>query len=292
MKREKGDLLVGMVVTAAAVMVLAAALWIVPAWTDRTYPLYAEFKNVDGIGDRSPVQLQGYRVGYVDAIDPRVTDDGTLVFRVRMEIDKSLAEQNDFELPQGTIALLTPPPLPIGSGSVVLELPERRNAPVMAGATLEGRRASVALDQFQNMATNLEGELTETFASARVLMDSLTRTASSVNRTVASTQAALPPLLEGLQMELAAAESLTVDMRRNINTLTPAAVAGIDSATALLADSRVAVERVNGLLETSGGDITAILASLDSTSVMVQSLVNQFSDRPLWFLFTGAKEPR
>lgn len=292
MKREKGDLLVGLVVTAAALVVLAAALWIVPAWTDRTYPLYAEFSNVEGIGDRSPVQLQGYRVGFVNGIDPRVTDDGTLVFRVRMEIDRSLAEQKNFEIPQGTTALLTPPPLPIGSGFIVLELPPPGGSPVAVGAMLPGRRAQVALDQFQNMANNLEGELNATFTSARVLMDSLTRTASSVNRTVASTQAALPPLLNGLQRELAAAESLTVDMRRNINTLTPAAVAGIDSATALLADSRVAVEQVNALLETSGGDISTILASLDSTSIMVQSLVAQFSNRPLWFLFTGAKQPQ
>jgi ABC-type transporter Mla subunit MlaD len=289
MKRERGDLMVGAVVLLAIVVMLGAALWIIPTWADRTYPLFAEFSNVDGIGDRAPVQLQGYRVGYVDGIAPRVTPEGVLVFRVRMEIDRGLTSREMFELPVGTRALITPPPLPIGAGVIVLDLPAPGNPPLQPGAIIAGARAPVALDQFQAMASNLDSQLTATVASARTLMDSLTLTTASVNRTVASTQAALPGLLEGFRMQLAATQALTGDVRANLNTITPAAIAGIDSATALLADSRVAVQEVTSMVQRSEANIAGILANLDTTTVMVQTLVGQFSDRPLWVLLTGAR---
>lgn len=289
MKWERTDLIVGIVVVTTAAILAGTLLWILPALSQRAYPLYTYLNNVDDIAPRAPVQLSGYRIGFVETIEPQVTSTGDVTFRISMAINGRIGRGQEFVLPLGTEALLTPPPLPIGAGVIALILPSEAGPPLDPGATIPGRRAPVAADQLQALTASLDRQVSETTAAARMLMDSLTYTTGVMNRSLLTTQAAIPPVINDLRIQLAAAEALTQDLRTHLNTLGPSAVAGIDSATALLADSRQMVQRMNGIMGTSEQEIHSILANLDTTSVLVQTLVRQLSDRPLRTIMGGVR---
>lgn len=68
MKREN-EFVVGLVVVAAFVAVVAGALWLSGAHLGRTEAIYtARFRTVGGLGVGNPVVLRGVRVGRVEAI--------------------------------------------------------------------------------------------------------------------------------------------------------------------------------------------------------------------------------
>lgn len=288
MKWERTDLIVGIVVAATVAMLAGTLLWIVPALSHRTYALYTQFEDVEGIGLRVPVQLHGYRVGYVESIQPLIAANGDVMFRVKMAIDRNVGGDH-LVLPAGTEAWLTPPPLPIGAGFIALELPRSPGEPLEPDAVVPGHRAPVAADQLQALTMRLDSQVALTTATARTLMDSLTHTAGLMNQSLVTTQTAIPAVVQGLQAQLAMTEALTTDLRTHLNAVGPSAVAGMDSAALLLADSRRMVQRMTTLLDQSEGEITTILANLDTTSVLVASLVRQFSSRPLGVIFRGAQ---
>ena len=290
MKWESADLTVGAVIVAAVLIITATLLWLSPALADRTYPLYTEFQRIDGIAERGAVRLYGYEVGRIDAIEPRTTADGSIVFRVRLGIRSRLASGDSLFLPQGTRAVLAPPPAPIVPGAIVLRPPPNGGPPLRPGATIPGEREVAMLDEVRSMSDRLAEEIVRTTTSARTLLDSLSRTAGAANRALAITTAELPRLLDGLRAELAAADSLTNEVRGHLDRVTPATLASIDSAQLLLADSRRLVTGIDGMLTAREPEIATIMANLDTTTVLLTHFVRQVSDRP-WRLITGVDPP-
>lgn len=289
MKWERTDLAVGLVVVVAVLILLGALVWKSPALSQRTYSLFTEFERIDGIAQQAPVLLHGYEVGRVGDIVPRVAANGTLAFRVEMKILRRLESGDTLRLPLGTTAQLIPPPV-IGMGYIVLEPPATAGAALVEGATIPGSRMPDVLGQVQTLSADLSLELVKTMTTARLLMDSLTRTVGTANQTLATTSVQVTPLLQGVQAELALAQGLTADLRGHLNTLTPATVATIDSVQRLMGDSRRMLGDVNRMLVEREPELTAILASLDSTTALVHNFTREVSDRP-WKLFTGVTPP-
>jgi ABC-type transporter Mla subunit MlaD len=290
MKWERTDLTVGTVVLLAILIVSGAFVSISPALSEDTYPLYTEYRRIDGIAEQAGVFLHGYSVGRVSAIEPRVNDAGVLVFRVEMKVRRRLASGDTLYLPEGTIARLTPPPVPIGGGMIVLEAPASGGRPLAPGETLPGLRSVAMMDQMQGLTGDMGGEVMQTLVAARLLMDSLASTISAANQTMAVTSSHLPGLLAGIQQELTAAHELTNDLRTQLGVITPAAVASIDSAQHLLGDSRRLVQQIDELLREQRPELAGILANLDTTTMLLQNFMWQVSERP-WRVFTGVKAP-
>ena len=186
MKWESSDLTVGAVVVLASAILLGSFLWLSPAVAGRTYPLFTEFDRIDGVNAQSNVMLRGYTVGRVGAIEPRMTADGDLRFRVRMEIESELASGDTLLLPEGTTARLVPPPV-IGAGFILLETPDRRTGTLEPGSTIPGVRNTAVLEQVQGITEDVSGEVMTTMDVARTLMDSVTAAVATANRALNET---------------------------------------------------------------------------------------------------------
>lgn len=299
MKWEAADLRVGLVVIGAIAILLATAIWLSPAITDRSEPLYTEYDRIDGIAENASVMLNGYAIGRVASIEPVIRSDSALAFRVRMQLRWTLANGAPIPLREGTKAKLVMP-FPIGAGFINLEVPHGTGERLQPGDVVPGIRANAAVDQMQSMAEQLGGEVTTTLVtarkvaddlsrtmlSARILMDTLHRTVETVHRGATLATAAVPEIVNGLRKELAVADSLLQSLR----PLAPAAKASIDSANLLMADSRRAVNEMSKVVNDKLPQIDRIIANLDTTTILLTHLSRQISDRPLRVL-TGVKAP-
>lgn len=296
MRWEPADFAVGLVVLMAVLILATALLWVSPALRERTYPIYTEFDRIDGIAEQAPVHLRGWAIGRVEQIEPRLATDGSLLFRVRMNIRWRLASGDTLYLPQGTTARLVPPQI-LGAGSIVLVPPPEPGPPLKPGDLIPGSRTTGPVDQLQELAEDLSDELVATLGTSRALMDTLTAAVVDVqdvmrqtHESLSTTTAQIPDLLGGVQEQLSAAQALTDDLRLHLDALTPAAVASLDSATALLGDSRQLVLEISQSLASAEPELTSILANLDTTTLVLHHFLREVTARP-WRLFSGVRPP-
>ena len=288
MKWESSDFTVGAVVVVATLILLGSFLWLSPAVAGGTYPLYTEFDRIDGLNTQSNVVLRGYNVGRVGAIEPRMTPGGDLRFRVRLDIESELASGDSLLVPRGTTARLVPPPV-VGTGSILLETPDNRTAFLSPGDTIPGLRNTAILEQMQGITEDVSGQVLTTMGVARTLMDSVTAAVITANRTLVETSAAIPPLVAGLERQLTATEQLTQDLQARIATLTPEAMATIDSVNYLLSDSRAMVGDLHGTLNATDPQLRRIVANLDTTTILLTHFVKEVTQRPTRLL--GGVDP-
>jgi len=81
--KTRDEVLVGLVVTAAIVVVVLGSLWLARGGLSKGYPLYAKFPWGAGLKQGQPVLLVGVNVGYVDQVD--LHQNGTLVTTLRIQ---------------------------------------------------------------------------------------------------------------------------------------------------------------------------------------------------------------
>lgn len=289
MEWESSDLVVGAAVLGAAAIALAGLFWLSPAAAGDTYPLYTSFDRIDGIGVQSNVELQGYSVGRVGAIEPRLGDGSALRFQVRLDIQTELPGGDSLHLPQGTAAHLVPPPV-IGSGLIRLVVPPGGGPSLEPGSVIPGIRAPAMLEQVETVTTGVNAELAPTLESARALMDSISMAVSTANASVRTTARSLPVLIAGLERQLEATYDLTVGLTTQVDTLSPVAIAAIDSTMLLLSDVRAMVGDVRGTVSATTPDLPGIVARLDTTMVLLTHFVRQVTRRP-WKTLTGVDPP-
>ncbi|MBA3342720.1 MAG: MCE family protein [Gemmatimonadaceae bacterium] len=96
--KKRDDVLVGIVMAVAIIVVIVGSLWLARGGLSKGYALYAKFPWSAGLKQGQPVLLAGVNVGYVDQVDLR--QDGTVLttFRVGKE----------YRVPQGTVATVIP----------------------------------------------------------------------------------------------------------------------------------------------------------------------------------------
>jgi ABC-type transporter Mla subunit MlaD len=289
MKWERSDLVVGSVVVTAVLVLLGGFLWLSPLISTQAYPIYTEFDRIDGIAKQAPVVMRGYTVGSVAAIEPRMDPEAGLRFRVRLNIQARLASGDSLVLAEGTVARLVPPPV-IGAGLILLEAPPGGGPPLAPGSTIRGVRSEPVLEQVQGLADTLSAEILSAMLVARSLMDSVAAAMGHANLALGHATAALPTLLAGLERQLAAAEALTHDLHAQVGSLAPAALASVDSAHQLLADSRRLIHDIHAAVLSTTPEIHEILAGLDTTTLLLNHFVRQVTERP-WRIVTGVRPP-
>ena len=282
MKWERSDLGVGLAVVGAIVVLVGTLLWLSPAVSRDTYALETDFTQIGGIAEQAPVYLRGYEVGRIASIEPHMGPDGSLSFRVRMNIQASVGSGDSLLLPVGTIARLVPPPV-IGSGFITLEPPPHgiSRGFLQPGSRIPGIRDTPVLDRVQTVSDSLTAELAVTLETARGLMGTLNETAGAAGVMIAGTSAEVPAVLEELRRELVLAQQLTNEMREHIATLVPTTVATIDSTQRLLSDSRALLRRLDATLAEQTPTIASILANLDTTTLLLEHVSRQVANRPL-----------
>jgi ABC-type transporter Mla subunit MlaD len=280
MKYERADLMVGMAVIGGIIVSLSAAIWMVGAQRQDTYPVYARFTDITGLGEQASVLLRGFEIGRVSQVTPLVEQDGTLAFRVRMDVLWSLAGSDPRALPEGTTALLKPPPI-IGAGYIELILPdEPGRPPLVPGASIPGFSEPPLAQQAAQMTGGMVFEISHALQDARRLMDSLALATAAVHRLLATTTDALPVAAGALDTRLASADQLMQELQQDARILTPALLASVDSAVALMSDARKVLVETGFTLEQAGPELQRVLANLESTTLMLDYFTRQVAQRP------------
>ena len=96
--KRRDEVLVGILMTVALVLVILGTLWLARGGLQSGYPLYARFPWGAGLKQGQPVLLAGVSVGYVDDVQLRRDD----------WLDVTMRVNDDYDVPLGstTVAVL------------------------------------------------------------------------------------------------------------------------------------------------------------------------------------------
>lgn len=293
MKWDSTDLKVGLMVVGAVVVALVSFLWVGQQWRRDVAPLYTDVTDVQGIGVESPVFLNGFNVGRVSDVRPRVSERGELLFRVRMDVLWRLDDGATIPLRQGLRARVVPPALDIGRGSLVLELPPQSTTALRPGDVIPSVQVGGTTNRMQLVVDSVGRDLRLVIAQVAELVKSLDATVTSAsaamrsaNTMLGSVTAEMPSVLASVKSNLASADSVL----RGMHALAPATAATLDSVRTLLGESRVAVARATTFLDASQPQIASTLTNLDQASAVLNHLLQEVSRRPLKAI-TGVRPP-
>lgn len=288
---EPGDVRTGVLVLGAFVLIVAGVIWGNSTKVQDLAPLYAEFPTLTGVSTETPVMMNGYKVGHVAEIAPVTDSSGTLRFRVKMLVQW---HPGGGAIPyrRGMRVRLIPPPIEVlGTAIIRLEPAVGGGVALPPGAMVPMIPYASPLEGAQARVDSLAVEMSKTLSDTRRLLNVLVKTASAATGAatatagVANTAAEQLNVLAGdTRLRLATADSLMRDVR----TLTPTAKATADSLQALLGDSRKAVARLTKLADANEPQLQHTLASLDTSSALLQHFMRQVSARPLRVI-TGVK---
>lgn len=267
--RRRDEVLVGILMTVALVVVIVGTLWLARGGLASGYPLHTQFPWGAGLRQGQPVLLAGVNVGYVD--DIRLRTDGWL--------DVTLRVNEDYDVPEGTTATVVPIGF-FGDMAVKLTPPERlvgRTGPELA-----------PYEAYEVGDTVPAGPPTPGMQELLIRMDTIARNLNDV------TQAVELQLVQGggladLRSTLAATNQFVLTLNtvlaeqaRELSLATAAlrrTASSIDSATvdstmrALHATSANLAALTNELA-TASTALTSVLAKVDSGTGTLGQLVN------------------
>lgn len=282
---EPGDLRTGVLVLGAFALLVAGVIWGNTTKVQDLAPLYAEFPTLTGVSTETPVMLNGYKVGHVDDITPLTDSTGHLRFRVRMLVLWHPGGGTGIPYREGMRVRLIPPPIEVlGTAILKLETGQVAGRPFAPGADVPALPYTSPLEGAQVRVDSMAVEMSQTLADTRRLLNTLVTTASAATGAATATAGVanaaatqLTAIAGDTRLRLATADSLMRDMR----TLAPSAKATADSLQALLGDSRKAVARMSRMAEVNEPQLQHTLASLDTSSALLQHFMRQVSARPL-----------
>jgi ABC-type transporter Mla subunit MlaD len=295
MKWDSTDLRVGLLVFVFAIISVVTLIWASQLWGGRNIgPLYTDVVDVQGIAEESQVILNGFAVGRVSEVRPRVAENGALLFRVRMNIMWRLDNGAEMPLKQGLRARVVPAALDIGRGSIVLEMDGTPGATalkpgdVVPSSTSTGttNRMQLVVDSVGRDMRLVIAEVDKLVQALSVTVATATATMKTANTMIASVNQDLPAMMTSAKANLASADSLI----RGLHQVTPATIATLDSVRLLLGDSRVAIARATEFLDNNEPQLASTIANLDQASAVLNNLLKEVSRRPIKAL-TGVRPP-
>lgn len=294
MKWDNTDLRVGLMVFGGLLLGAASFVWIGKRWGRDVAPLYTDVADVQGIGAESQIFLNGFNVGRVTDVSPRVAENGKLTFRVRMDVVWRLADKSPMPLYEGLRARVVPPALDIGRGTIVLEPAKNPGKMLVPEAVIPSlqqlgsttNRMQLVVDSVGRDLRMIIGQVEELVKSLAVTVQTSTTTMKAANTMLATVQKDMPAIMSSVKANLASADSLMT----SLHAVTPATVATLDSVRALLGDSRIALTKATSFLDDNEPQLSSTIANLDQASAVLNNLLKEVSRRPLKAL-TGVKPP-
>jgi ABC-type transporter Mla subunit MlaD len=294
MKWEQNDRRVGLLVVGGLLLAVASFLWIGRLWDRDVAPLYTDVDAVQGIGPESPIFLNGFNVGRVRDVQPRLGANGQLLFRVRMEVVWLLADGDTMPLKEGLQAKVVPPALDIGRGTIELMPGPNDNASMLKpGAVIPSVQQSGTTNRMQLVVDSVGrdmriaiGQIEKLIASLQVTVATATSAMKTTNNMMAAVNQDVPAIMSSVKTNLASADSLM----KSLHSVTPSTLATLDSVRALLGDSRLAVAKATSFLDENEPQLSSTIANLDQASAVLNNLLKEVSRRPIKAL-TGVKPP-
>lgn len=257
--KKRDEVLVGLVITVAVIVVVIGSLWLARGGLSKGYPLYVKFPWGAGLKQGQPVLLVGVNVGYVDEVE--LHQDGILVTTLR--IVKS------YQVPLTSKAAVVPNGI-FGDQAIAItpSRPDPRSfkpgdtipiGPSTPGIAEITSQADSVMKSVNTITTALQTEMVAS-GGIRDLRNTIAATNRLVNdfATIAAEQSRqLSATMTSLRRATAAIDSAKVD----------STVKNFRTASANLAE-------ISGQLKETSGKLDAIVAKVDSGPGSLAKLVN------------------
>jgi phospholipid/cholesterol/gamma-HCH transport system substrate-binding protein len=259
MKKKRDEVLVGLVIAVAVIVVVLGSLWLARGGLSKGYPLFAKFPWGAGLKQGQPVWLVGVTVGYVDEVD--LHQDGILVTTLRIQKSyKVPVTSKAAVVPNGifgdqAVALtpLKPDPRSFKEGDTV---PIGPSTPGIAELT---SKADSVMRSVNAVTSALEHEM----VAAGGIRD-LRNTIGATNRLVND--------FASIAAEQSRQLSATMtSLRRATGAIDPAKV---DSTITNLRTASANMAAMSADLKETSGKLDAILAKVDSGPGSAAMLIN------------------
>ena len=267
--RRRDEVLVGILMTVALVVVIVGTLWLARGGLASGYPLHTQFPWGAGLKQGQPVLLAGVNIGYVD--DVQLRTDGWL--------DVTLRVNEDYAVPDGSTATVVPIGI-FGDMAVALTPPERlvaRSGPelpaydaydvgdtIPAGAPAPGLQdLIVRMDTIARNLTDVTQAVELQLVQGGGLAD-LRSTLAATNRFVLTLNTVLAEQARELSLATAA-------LRRTASSIDSAMV---DSTMRALHATSTNLAALTNELAIASTALTSVLAKVDSGTGTLGQLVN------------------
>jgi phospholipid/cholesterol/gamma-HCH transport system substrate-binding protein len=257
--KKRDEVLVGLVITVAVIVVVLGSLWLARGGLSKGYPLYVKFPWGAGLKQGQPVLLVGVNVGYVDEVE--LHQDGILVTTLRIVKSYQVPVTSKAAvIPNGifgdqAIALTPSRPdprsfkpddtIPIGPST-----PGISDLTTKADSVMRSVNAITMALQTEMVASGGIHDLRNTIAATNRLVNDFASIAAEQSRQLSATMTSL---------------------RRATGAIDPAKV---DSTVNNLRTSSANLAEISGQLKETSGKLDLLLAKVDSGPGSVAKLIN------------------
>jgi phospholipid/cholesterol/gamma-HCH transport system substrate-binding protein len=257
--KKRDEVLVGLVITVAVIVVVLGSLWLARGGLSEGYPLYVKFPWGAGLKQGQPVLLVGVNVGYVDEV--QLHQDGILVTTLRIVKSYQVPVTSKAAvIPNGifgdqAIALTPSRPdprsfkegdtIPIGPST-----PGISDLTTKADSVMRSVNAITMALQTEMVASGGIHDLRNTIAATNRLVNDFASIAAEQSRQLSATMTSL---------------------RRATGAIDPAKV---DSTVNNLRTSSANLAEISGQLKETSGKLDLLLAKVDSGPGSVAKLIN------------------
>jgi phospholipid/cholesterol/gamma-HCH transport system substrate-binding protein len=257
--KHRDDVLVGVVVTLAFVILLVGSVWLVRGGLQSGYPLYARFPWGAGIKQGQSVLLSGVNVGFVGDVDLR--QDGTLI--VTMRVNKG------YHVPQGTTATIEANGF-FGDVDVALRPGKPTASSIAESDTVPAGRPAPSIGDILASVDTATGKLNDVARTVQVELvqgggiADLHKTLENANRLVVQLT------------EIAGEQSrqLTVAMHSLSRTASAIDSAAVDSTVQNLKATSAHMSALTSNLQQTTVQLQSVLAKVDSGGGTAGKLIN------------------
>jgi phospholipid/cholesterol/gamma-HCH transport system substrate-binding protein len=257
--KKRDEVLVGLVITVAVIVVVLGSLWLARGGLSKGYPLYVKFPWGAGLKQGQPVLLVGVNVGYVDEVE--LHRDGILVTTLRIVKSYQVPLTSKAAvIPNGifgdqAIAITPSRPdprsfkpgdtIPIGPST-----PGISDLTTKADSVMRSVNAITMALQTEMVASGGIHDLRNTIAATNRLVNDFASIAAEQSRQLSATMTSL---------------------RRATGAIDPAKV---DSTVNNLRTSSANLAEISGQLKETSGKLDLLLAKVDSGPGSVAKLIN------------------
>jgi phospholipid/cholesterol/gamma-HCH transport system substrate-binding protein len=257
--KKRDEVLVGLVITVAVIVVVLGSLWLARGGLSKGYPLYVKFPWGAGLKQGQPVLLVGVNVGYVDEVE--LHQDGILVTTLR--IVKS------YQVPLTSKAAVVPNGI-FGDQAIAITPSRPDPRSFKPGDTIPIGPSTPGIAEITNKADSVMASMnaittalqTEMVASGGI--HDLRNTIAATNRLVND--------FASIAAEQSRQLSATMtSLRRATGAIDPAKV---DSTVNNLRTSSANLAEISGQLKETSGKLDLLLAKVDSGPGSVAKLIN------------------
>lgn len=273
--------------------VLVGALVLTSGALEGRYDLYMRTDQAEGLTQDTRVVLQGLSIGRVSQINPHLDPQtNTLSFVATLSVRERFPDGTRLQLPEGTEALITPPPTVVGPSQVQLVMPAVPPGAtfLQEGDTLDAERRASVMDALGEIALEVRAELETMLQNTRDLLAQTTQTVETTNELLTEARPQVGRVLARVDTSLQRTERILALVEPRVGTVTDSVMATVASSHELLIqlDSLATLGQTIALENRE--ELSDAIEKLSRASVILQHFADQISRRPLRFL-TGVTPP-